>query len=299
MSEGSLVALATIGVIIFFALVGLAWYFIFRVASKVVGGALDFADEMISNRQSVRAVSPNSNQKKPSNNSDLTSVTDALDRAAKFLLTPAATADISRRLNLKLDEVALSFTSCVGVDQTTHSDNQNKSIAMYLPKELTTYLSLSPSIEGVNFAWTLGLYNDKALGPVPVLFLATRYRGRDRVAAQIWVTAKTEPDQRQYFFSLGRGQITTSNWDSRGTEGGLHGVSRIGFIVERESGGLDLMSNQFVITHKMWNALYRNISHNGVARVLQETAPLWPYPTDLDGDSIFNSPAGGGFSYWF
>jgi hypothetical protein len=173
---------------------------------------------------------------------------------------------------------------------------------MQLDKSVLDYLGLNPDdFAGINFAWTLGVANDTVLGPIPTLFLCSRYRTTDRIVALVWSLTKcTEPqwkDQRGHFNSLLIGKMEDISWP--GAEGGHVAISELTIMVNRPSGGLDLKTEKHIMPHKIWAQLEMSLSHNATTRAFQNSAPAWPYPTDMSEDGVFDCPGAGQFKNWY
>ena len=249
----------------------------------------------------ARAVNRTDVQKPSSYNFSPKDCAEAVGRAQEALSDPRAVGDINRRLRTRAVEVLAVVGACIGLDPESVGSSRGIPV-MQLDKSVLDYLGLNPDdFAGINFAWTLGVANDTVLGPIPTLFLCSRYRTTDRIVALVWSLTKcTEPqwkDQRGHFNSLLIGEMEDISWP--GAEGGHVAISELAIMVNRPSGGLDLRTQKHIMSHKIWAQLEMSLSHNATTRAFQDSAPAWPYPTDMSEDGVFDCPGAGQFKNWY
>jgi hypothetical protein len=84
-----------------------------------------------------------------------------------------------------------------------------------------------------------------------------------------------------------------------GAEGGLVAISELTIMVNRPSGGLDLKTNKHTMPRKIWEQLELSLNHNATTQAFQNSAPAWPYPTDMSEDGVFDCPGAGQFMNWY
>ena len=221
---------------------------------------------------------------------------DAIGRAAEHFSNPTVIADVSRRLGMKVDQVPVGVGIVSRVDANFDDVGQPNYPAFMLFPQIAEYLSIDPDIEGVRFKWTLGVFNDSIMGPVPVIFLATENGSTQRLVALIWSFAKER--DRDHFGYLLQARIG-EEIQERGMEGGMATIYQVGFVVHGDSGGLDLLAMEYFIPWKTWFTLSTSVYMNAVAEEFQKTAVSWPHPVDLSSDGIFSSPGAGGFKSWY
>jgi len=158
------------------------------------------------------------------------------------------------------------------------------------------YLHLKPENNQLEFCWTLGVFNDQVIGPVPVLFLVSRLGSDTRCVALVWCFAKER--QRDYFGYLLQNRFLNESTE-RGMEGGLATIYQTCFIVDGHSGGLDILAGSYVTPWKLWDTLSMSVFHNVVAKSFVDTAMPWPYPIDMSPDGIFGSPSASSTPTWY
>jgi hypothetical protein len=227
--------------------------------------------------------------------------TTAVQRARTVISSDAALREINRRLGLHTTEIPAVICQSAGLDRSPVDGSPGMPV-IHVDSSVVNYLGLDPDdFDGVQFAWTLGVYADPIIGTVPVFFLGVRYQMTDRLVAAVWSLTKCTGNdwdqQRASFDALASAQLPDAAFP--GAEGGLTQISPIGIIVERLTGGLDVMTTPHLIPAKLWKQLNMGIHHNAVTSAFLDTAEQWPYPTDLGGDSFFGSPATAGFSRWY
>jgi hypothetical protein len=220
----------------------------------------------------------------------------AVRRAADYFENAQVIANVKERLGIDISAIPVGIGIVARIDANFQADGQPNYPAFMLFPQFAQYLNLDPDIEGVRFRWTLGVFNDSLMGPLPVLFLATRFQGVDRLAALVWSFAKER--DREHFGYLLQSRLF-EDMQERGSEGGLAAIYQVGFVIHGDSGGLDLLSQEYLIPWKTWQCLASSIYYNSIASEFQATAPKWPYPTDLSSDGIFSSPGSGGFKCWY
>lgn len=223
-------------------------------------------------------------------------IVDALDRARQMLESQAAITDINRRLGIKVDEIPGLVVKVDRVDTNGTDVGRPNYPAFGLDPSVCDYLHLKPENNQLEFRWTLGVFNDQGIGPIPVLFLVTRTGSVTKCVALIWCLAK-DIDRDYLGFLLQNRFLENSN--ERGMEGGLATIYQVGFIVDGLSGGLDILAGSYIIPWKTWETLSMSVYNNAVAKAFVDTAMPWPYPIDMSPDGIFRSPAASSTPSWY
>jgi len=224
---------------------------------------------------------------------------EVIMRAQKAIEEPKAVADINRRLGTRVSSIPLGITYCAGLDGDQKTGSQYP--VMWLANDALSYLGLHPNIEGVQFRWILGVWNDRVIGPIPVFFMGTRNQDQERLFAALWPLTKCGDakwaNQESAFMALKRESLEMPN--EIGLGGGLLEISEIGIVIQRSTGGLDLKTTNHFIPLKFWRTLEWSIKHNAVADAFAETAPTWPFTHEID--SLFESKGmfAAGFQFWY
>lgn len=221
---------------------------------------------------------------------------DSIGRARQLLESEPAIADINRRLGIKVDEIPAVVVKVDRVDTNANDVGRPNYPAFGLNSSVCDYLHLKPENKQLEFRWTLGVFNDQGIGPIPVLFLVTRTGSVTKCVALIWSLAK-EMD-RDYFGYLLKNRFLIDSTE-RGMEGGLATIYQVGFIVDGLSGGLDTLAGSYVVPWKIWETLSNSVYHNAVTQAFIDTAMPWPYPIDMSPDEIFRSPAASSTPSWY
>ncbi len=221
---------------------------------------------------------------------------DAIGRAQESLNKPDAVRDINRRLGINVDRIPATYGIVGRIDANGNEIGHPKYPAFEMHSSVCEYLWLNPNNQELEFLWTLGVFNDQLLGPIPVLFLVSRMYGETRCVALVWSFAKER--DREHFGHLLNGRIGEEIME-RGMEGGFAFIYQAGFVVDGQAGGLDIHCGQYMIPWKTWNTLALSIFNNAVASEFTKTAMPWPYPTDMSADGIFQSPASSSAPNWY
>ena len=182
------------------------------------------------------------------------------------------------------------------IDATGNEPSKPKYPAFDFAPPLGEYLRLKPDKSDLRFRWTLGVFNDEVMGPIPVFFLVTKIESDVRCIALVWSLVK-ERDREQ--FGLLLENRFAENATERGTEGGFATIFQTGFIVNGLSGGKDVLADSYMIPWKLWHTLSMSVFHNAQDQAFRNTAMPWPYPTDMGPDGIFKSPAASSSSTWY
>ena len=84
-----------------------------------------------------------------------------------------------------------------------------------------------------------------------------------------------------------------------GLGGGVMEISEIGILIQRSTGGLDMKTTHHFIPLKFWRTLEWSIEHNAVANEFAETAPTWPFTSEIG--SVFEAKGmfAAGFQFWY
>lgn len=220
----------------------------------------------------------------------------AIERAAAMMSSDDALRDINRRLGINVDEIPVALAYVGRVDANGRETGQPNYPAFALDPSICAYLNLDPNISEVRFRWTLGVFNDLQMGPIPILFLVTRLGSEERCIALVWSLAKER--DREHFGYLLQGRFMADTTE-RGMEGGFAQIYQVGFVVDGQNGGLDLLAGSYIIPWKTWNTLAMSVYLNAAATAFTNTAMPWPYPTDMSEDGIFGSPAGSSQPSWY
>jgi len=221
---------------------------------------------------------------------------EAFSRAATLLQSESAITDINRRLGIKVEQIPAGMVQVGRLDVNGNEPNHPKYSAFDFAAPLCEYLHLKPDNSDLRFRWTLGVFNDEVMGPVPVFFLVTKIESDVRCVALVWSLVK-ERDREQ--FGLLLKNRSAENATESGVEGGFATIYQTGFIVDGLSGGEDVLADSFIIPWKLWFTLSMSVFHNAQDQVFRNTAMPWPYPTDMGPDGIFKSPAASSSSTWY
>jgi len=220
----------------------------------------------------------------------------AFSRAATFLQSEAAIADINRRLGIKVEQIPAGMVQVGRLDVNGNDPNHPKYSAFDFAPPLGEYLRLKPDKSDLRFRWTLGVFNDEVMGPIPVFFLVTKIESDARCIALVWSLVK-ERDREQ--FGLLLENRFAEDATERGAEGGFATIYQTGFIVDGLSGGEDVLAGSYIIPWKLWFTLSMSVFHNAQDQAFSNTAMPWPYPTDMGPDGMFKSPAASSSSTWY
>jgi len=221
---------------------------------------------------------------------------EAFSRAATFLQSEAAIADINRRLGIKVEQIPAGMVQVGRLDVNGNDPNHPKYSAFDFAPPLGEYLRLKPDKSDLRFSWTLGVFNDEVMGPIPVFFLVTKIESDVRCIALVWSLVK-ERDREQLGHLLEN--RFAENATQSGAEGGFATIYQTAFIVDGLSGGEDILADSFIIPWKLWFTLSMSVFHNAQDKAFSNTAMPWPYPTDMGPDGIFKSPAASSSSTWY
>ena len=221
---------------------------------------------------------------------------DAMKRAQQLIGSESAISDINRRLGIKVDQIPVVMGDVQRIDTNGLEAGKPNYPAFGLDSSVCDYLHLNPENDQLEFFWTLGVFNDQVIGPVPVLFLVSRLGFDTRCVALVWFLAKER--QRDYFGYLLQNRFLNESTE-RGMEGGLATIYQTCFIVDGHSGGLDILAGSYVTPWKLWDTLSMSVFHNVVAKSFVDTAMPWPYPIDMSPDGIFGSPSASSTPTWY
>ena len=224
---------------------------------------------------------------------------EAIIRAQKAIAKPEAVADINSRLGTRVASVPLVFTYCIGLDTDQKTGGQYP--VMWIENDALNFLGLHPDIEGVNFRWILGVWNDPVLGPIPVFFMGARHGNQERLLAALWPFTKCADakwaSQPRGFTALGRETLEMP--DEIGLGMGLMEISEIGIVVQRSTGGLDMKTTHHFMPLKFWRTLERSMQHNAVDIAFMETAPAWPFTHGVERMFESKEMSVAGFQFWY
>jgi hypothetical protein len=221
---------------------------------------------------------------------------EAFSRAATLLQSESAIADINRRLGIKVDQIPAGMVQVGRLDVNGNDPSHPKYSAFDFAPPLGEYLRLKPDKSDLRFRWTLGVFNDEVMGPIPVFFLVTKIESDVRCIALVWSLVK-ERDREQ--FGLLLENRFADDATERGAEGGFATIYQTGFIVDGLSGGEDVLADSYIIPWKLWFTLSMSVFHNAQDQAFSNTAMPWPYPTDMGPDGMFKSPAASSSSTWY
>ena len=221
---------------------------------------------------------------------------DAIERAQQAIESPAAVADINRRLGISVDEIPTVVALVGRVDANGNEPGRPNYPAFVFSPSVCEYLGLDPDNSQVEFRWTLGVFSDPVMGPIPVLFLVSRVRSETRCVAMVWSLAKER--DRDHFGYLLQDRLLVDTTE-RGMEGGLAMIYQTGFIVDGATGGLDILAGGYIIPWKLWDTLSMSVYMNAAAKSFTETAMPWPYPIDMASEGIFQSISSSSSSSWY
>ena len=221
---------------------------------------------------------------------------DAIGRARQAIDSPAAVADINRRLGIRVDEIPAVVVMVGRVDANGNEPGRPNYPAFAIDSSVCEYLRLDPNNSQVEFRWTLGVFSDPVMGPIPVLFLVSRVGSDTRCVALVWSLAK-ERDRDHFGYLLQSRMLADTT--ERGMEGGLAMIYQTGFIVDGATGGLDILAGGYIIPWKIWNTLSMSVYSNAVATAFTKTAMAWPYPIDMSDEGIFRSLSGSSAPSWY
>jgi hypothetical protein len=222
-----------------------------------------------------------------------------IGRARHALGVAAAVADVNSRLGTKASKIETVMTYCCRTD--TDSETGKQFPVMFLDETALSFLRIHPSNHDVVCALVLGVWVDPHFGPIPVLFIWTSKKRKQRIVAAIWTNVKCHTadrsEQLTAFKNLEEERQLIHATD-RGSEGGIQRISGIGIYVQGEN-GLDVKFNSHYVPFKLWNALTVSVVRNGVADVLVATAKPWPYPSEIEGGIVEKTLAAAGFNCWY